>query len=178
MRKTDNNTKGYIHIYTGTGKGKTTAALGLALRAAGAGKRVFIGQFLKSGEYSEVRALSRMNDLITIKQFGSGKFIEGKPEESDRLLVRKGLEIIRDALLSEEYDVIIMDEANLAIYYDLIQVDELISVIDQKPDHVEIIITGRFAAEKLMERADLVTEMREIKHYMKRGVRARVGIEL
>ena len=169
--------KGYIQVYTGDGKGKTTAALGLSLRAAGAKLKVFIAQFVKGMEYSELDAIKRYDDYITLKQYGRNAFIHGEPTEEDFDAARKGFDELKDAILSGEYSLVIIDEANIAIYYKLFSVEDLISLIDKKPGHVEIVITGRKADPKIIERADLVTEMKEIKHYYKNGVKARKGIE-
>ncbi len=169
--------KGYVHVYTGDGKGKTTAAIGLAIRAAGAGRKVFIGQFLKSGEYSEHKALERFSDLIEIKQYGRGCFIYGAPEDEDIKAAREGLNEVRDIINSGEYDLVILDEANIAVYYKLFEVSKLLDIVRSRPEHVEIVITGRMADQSLIDEADLVTEMKEIKHYYKKGVIARPGIE-
>ena len=169
--------KGYVQIYTGNGKGKTTAAFGLALRAAGAGLPVFIAQFMKEGQYSEVHAFKRFEDLITLRQYGRGRFVHGEPSEDDRRAAREGLKEVREALQSGKYKVVILDEAVIAAFFDLITVEELLSLIDRKPEGVELLITGRNADPRLVERADLVTEMREVKHYYAEGVPAREGIE-
>ncbi len=169
--------KGYVQVYTGDGKGKTTAALGLSLRAAGAGLRVFICQFMKSGDYSEIRALKKFSDLITVEQFGTGKFIKGKPAPDEIAAGQKGLARLKAAVLSGNFDVVIAEEANVAVSCGLFSVTELCDIIDQKPDHVELIITGRGAAPEVIDRADLVTEMKAVKHYYFHGVQARVGIE-
>jgi len=169
--------KGYIQVYTGNGKGKTTAALGLAIRAAGAGLKVFVAQFIKMGEYSEIHALKRFSDLITIEQFGRGRFIKGKPSPEDVQAAGKGLERIEEIINSREYHVIILEEANVAVSCGLFSVGDLIKIVDMKPDDLEIVITGRNASPEIIERADLVTEMKEIKHYFHKGVHARVGIE-
>ena len=169
--------KGYVQVYTGDGKGKTTAALGLSLRAAGAKLKVFIAQFVKGMEYSELESVKRYNDLITLKQYGRDVFIHGEPSKEDFAAAKKGFDELKDAILSGEYSLIIIDEANIAIYYKLFSVEDLISLIDEKPGHVEIVITGRKADPKIIERADLVTEMKEIKHYYNNGVKARKGIE-
>jgi cob(I)alamin adenosyltransferase len=169
--------KGYIQVYTGNGKGKTTAALGLAIRAAGAGLKVFIAQFIKMGEYSEIHALKRFSDLITIEQYGLGRFIKGKPSPEDIEAAGKGLERIENIIDSREYPVIILEEANVAVACGLFSVEDLLKIIDKKPDDLEIVITGRNAMPEIIERADLVTEMKEIKHYYQKGVKARVGIE-
>jgi cob(I)alamin adenosyltransferase len=169
--------RGYIHVYTGDGKGKTTAAFGLALRAAGAGLRVFIGQFVKGMQYSELRAIGRLAGLITVKQYGRRCFIREKPDEQDIARARRGLEEVRHVLASGEYSVVILDEANIAAHFGLISVEELLGLMEAKPEGVELVITGRNADPRVVERADLVTEMREVKHYYREGVEARDGIE-
>ncbi|MEA2064384.1 MAG: cob(I)yrinic acid a,c-diamide adenosyltransferase [Gemmatimonadota bacterium] len=169
--------KGYLQVYTGDGKGKTTAALGLALRAAGAGVPVFFSQFIKGMHYSEIAALERFPDLITSRQYGRGCFIKGKPKEKDIELARKGLEELRPVVSSGRYRLVILDEANVAVRYGLFTVEELLEVMDSRARGVEIVLTGRDAHEKVLERADLVTEMLEIKHYFTQGVKARTGIE-
>jgi cob(I)alamin adenosyltransferase len=169
--------KGYVQIYTGDGKGKTTAAIGLAVRAAGAGLNVFIGQFIKSGKYSEIKALERISDAITCCQFGKGCFINGGVSPEDVRLAREGMTVIRHIIEDGGYQLVILDEADIAVHFGLIEVDELIALIDMKPVDVELVFTGRRADRRLIERADLVTEMREVKHYYRQGVIARAGIE-
>ena len=169
--------RGYVHVYTGRGKGKTTSAIGLAVRAAGAGLRVLFVQFLKSGSYSEVRSLRRFPDRITLRYFGTGHFIEGRPTEADRRAAREGFAEVRRAVASGAYDMLILDEANVAARYGLIGIDELLEIVRTKPGKLELVITGRNADDRLIELADLVTEMREVKHYYKAGVPARRGIE-
>jgi cob(I)alamin adenosyltransferase len=169
--------KGYIQVYTGNGKGKTTAALGLAIRAAGAGLKVFIAQFIKMGEYSEIKALKRFEDLIKVEQFGSGRFIKGKPSASDIEAARKGVEKVKAAFTSGQHNVVIMEEANVAAGLGLLSVDDILKIMDEKPKDVELVITGRGADSRIIEKADLVTEMKEIKHYFQKGVKARIGIE-
>jgi cob(I)alamin adenosyltransferase len=169
--------KGYIQVYTGNGKGKTTAALGLAIRAAGAGLKVFIAQFIKMGEYSEIKALKRFDDLITVEQFGTGRFIKGKPSAPDIEAARKGLEKIKAIFASNQYNVVIMEEANVAAKLELMSVEDILEIIVEKPEEVELVITGRGADSRIIEKADLVTEMKEVKHYFQKGVKARIGIE-
>ena len=169
--------KGYVHIYTGNGKGKTTAALGLSIRAAGAGLKVFIAQFIKNGDYSEIKALKRYSDFITVEQFGLGCFIRGKPTPEDIEAARKGIEKIKSIVSSGNYKMVILDEANVAVKLGLFSVEDLLYIIADKPEEVEIVITGRNADQRLIEKSDLVTEMKEIKHYFQKGVKARVGIE-
>jgi cob(I)alamin adenosyltransferase len=150
--------KGKVHVYTGDGKGKTTAALGLSIRAAGAGLRVFIAQFIKADEYSEIKALKRFSDLITVEQFGLGGFIGGNPSSGDIEAAQKGVARVREIISSETYDVVVLDEANIAVNYKLIS-------------------ERRNASSKIMDKADLVTQMKAVKHYFQDGVEARVGIE-
>ncbi|TDO92181.1 cob(I)alamin adenosyltransferase [Halanaerobium saccharolyticum] len=167
---------GMVHVYTGSGKGKTTAAFGLAVRAVGAEKNVYIAQFVKGMKYSELNSLSKI-EKIEIKQYGLNYFINGKAEEADIEAARKGLAEVAEILKSGEYELVILDEANIAVYYQLFSAAELIEVIEKRNPEVEVVITGRYADDKVIEYADLVTEMKEIKHYYKKGVKARVGIE-
>ncbi|MEJ2656855.1 MAG: cob(I)yrinic acid a,c-diamide adenosyltransferase [Desulfobacterales bacterium] len=169
--------KGYIQVYTGNGKGKTTAALGLAIRAAGAGLKVFIAQFIKMGEYSEIKALNRFKDLITVEQFGSGRFIKGAPSDADIEAAQAGIKRIKNILSSGQYHVVIMEEANVAAGLGLLAVEDLLKIMAEKPENTELVITGRGADSRVIEKADLVTEMKEIKHYFQKGVTARIGIE-
>ena len=169
--------KGYIQIYTGDGKGKTTAALGLSIRAAGEGLKVFIGQFIKMGDYSEIKSLKRFSDCITVEQFGLGRFYKGKPSPDDISAARKGLKRIKEVMASGEYDLIILEEANVAVKCSLFNVEELLELMEHKPDDIELVITGRGADMQIIEKADLVTEMKAVKHYYFEGVKARVGIE-
>jgi len=169
--------QGYVQVYTGEGKGKTTAALGLALRAVGAGLRVFIGQFIKSMAYSEIKALQRFEDQITLRQFGRGCFIRGNPCQADMEVAQEALEALGAALKSGAYDLVIADEANVAFVSKLISEADLLALIDMRPPHVELVLTGRGAPPVVLERADLVTEMTAVKHYYQNGVQARVGIE-
>ncbi len=169
--------KGYLQVYTGNGKGKTTAALGLALRAAGAGLKIYIAQFLKQGDYSEIKALERFSDAIVLEQFGLGQFVKGQPTQAEIDAARDGLAKARQRLSSGDYDMVILEEANVAAAIGLFSVKDLMDIIQQRPDHVELVITGRNAAPEVIEKADLVTEMKAVKHYYDQGVQARVGIE-
>jgi len=155
---------GYVHVYTGNGKGKTTAAMGLALRAAGAGWNVFIAQFGKPSPSSEVQALSRFSDRIKVRHY-TGACVE------------QGLVESKEALASGDYGLVVLDEANVGPMLEMFGVDELIDLLDAREAHVELVVTGRYADPAVIERADLVTEMREVKHYYQQGVLARVGIE-
>ena len=169
--------QGYVQVYTGEGKGKTTAALGLAMRVAGAGFKVFIGQFVKGQHYSELDSFLLLKDNVTIKQYGSESFIDKGPVSKDIELAKRGLAEIREILKENQHKLVILDEANIATYYGLFDPEELIEIIQSKPEHIELVITGRYADPKIVELADLVTEMREIKHYYNMGVMARMGIE-
>ena len=171
------NKRGYTQVYTGNGKGKTTAAIGLAIRAAGAGLKVFIAQFIKMGDYSEIKALKRFSDLITVEQFGLGRFTNSQPSQEDIAAARAGIERVKNVMISDEYNIIILEEANVAAMLGLFPVEELLKLIIDKPFDKELVITGRGAAPRVIENADLVTEMKEIKHYYQKGVRARLGIE-
>lgn len=169
--------RGYIQVYTGNGKGKTTAALGLALRAAGAGMKVFIMQFIKKSRCSEHRALERFEDLITIRQSGKGFILNRKANASDIDAAMQGIEEVKRIMQSRTYDLVILDEANVAVSRGLISPKDLLDVMDMKPANVELVITGRYADRRIIARADLVTEMKDLKHYEDKGIKARVGIE-
>ncbi len=171
--------RGYIQVYTGTGKGKTTAALGLALRAAGRGLRTYIGQFLKGQEYGELRALAPLSPLITIEQFGRKGFIHvGRdPDREDYDRARLGLEKCRAAMLSGQYSLVVLDEVCVALHFRLLTEKDILGFLDQKPEAVELVLTGRFAPQAVLDRADLVTDMASLKHYYDRGIRARDGVE-
>jgi len=169
--------KGYIHVYTGNGKGKTTAVLGLALRAVGAGKKVYFAQFVKGKIYSEIDAINRYIPEITVKQYGRGCFIVDEPTSEDIQAAKEGLEEVGAVIRSGKYDVVVLDEATIALHYKLFSVEELIAVLQEEREETEIAITGRYAPEELIEIADLVTEMKEIKHYYTKGISARKGIE-
>ena len=169
--------KGYVHVYTGDGKGKTTAALGLALRAAGAGLKVFIAQFMKLGDYSEIKALERLGGGVTVEQYGIGRFIRGNPDPADIDAARRGLERVRQVFAAGCHRVVILDEANTAAACGLFAPVDLLDLVNARPDEVELVLTGRNAAPEIVARADLVTEMKMVKHYYQAGVAARVGIE-
>jgi len=169
--------KGYIHVYTGDGKGKTTAALGLTLRAIGHGAKIFIGQFLKNGDYGEIKALRNFNGNVFIEQFGTGSFIGEEMSPEDYHACRCGIHIIKRVLASGDYHLVILDEINIAVCCGLLSVKELMGIVGQKPVDVELVFTGRYALPEILEVADLVTEMKEIKHYYHAGVMARLGIE-
>ena len=177
--KTNKLSKGYVQIYTGNGKGKTTAAIGQAVRAAGFGLKSYIAQFMKEYPYNELNGLKHLNEWITIEQFGGDDFVYKKelPGKEDLAKAQKGLASAKEKMLSGEYDLIILDEAIIAIYFKLFKKEELINFIKQKPKNVELILTGRYCPEGLIELADLVTEMKEVKHYYQKGITSRRGIE-
>ncbi|HCE45914.1 MAG TPA: cob(I)yrinic acid a,c-diamide adenosyltransferase [Lentisphaeria bacterium] len=168
--------RGFVQIYTGNGKGKTTAAIGLAVRAAGAGLEVYFGQFAKGMKSSEHGSLAKFPN-IRVKQFGRSCFIGKKPDAEDMEFAQKGFDEIKTAVASGEYDVVILDEIMAANKYNLVSVEEVLGIIESKPASVELVLTGRNADPRLIRAADLVTEMKEVKHYYKKGVTARVGIE-
>ncbi|MFO7732463.1 MAG: cob(I)yrinic acid a,c-diamide adenosyltransferase [Candidatus Aminicenantes bacterium] len=170
---------GYIQVYTGNGKGKTTAALGLALRAAGHGFKTFIGQFLKGRSSGEIEAAKRLDPLIRIEQFGREGFILVKdgPDDEDVTKARAGLARSLEAMLSGDYRIVVLDEINTAVHFGLIPESDVLGLLARKPKDVEVVLTGRYAPDSFLERADLVTEMTEQKHYHSQGVKARDGIE-
>jgi cob(I)alamin adenosyltransferase len=169
--------RGYVQVYTGDGKGKTTAALGLAVRAAGAGRKVFIAQFVKSGQTSEIKALARLADQIRVEQFGTGRFIRGQAAAEDIRAAERGLQRVGQILRAGEFDIVILEEAAVAVALGLFTEKTLLELIAGRPAHVEVVVTGRNAGPQLIAAADLVTEMKAVKHYYRQGVRARVGIE-
>jgi cob(I)alamin adenosyltransferase len=175
---------GLVHVYTGDGKGKTTAALGLALRAAGHGLRTYIGQFMKGREYGELAAPTLLgNDargrpLLTIEQYGKPAFLRAEEvEEKDIRQAREGLRRAEAAMHEGAYDLVVLDEVNVALHFRLLTVPEVLELIAHKPPAVELILTGRRAPEAILERADYVTVMQEHKHPYERGIQARAGIE-
>lgn len=191
--------QGYVQVYTGNGKGKTTAAIGLAVRALGAGKRVLFLQFMKAKVYSEHKILPAISPNLTLETVGKPFFVmeEGSmPEEElekwkDKVvifppgnppreyveIVGKGLERARSAVSGGEYDLVVLDELNVALHFNLVTWEQVKEIICMKKDNVELVLTGRGATPELIQEADLVTEMREIKHYYQQGVEARIGIE-
>ncbi|MFP4283790.1 MAG: cob(I)yrinic acid a,c-diamide adenosyltransferase [Opitutales bacterium] len=169
--------RGYVQVYTGDGKGKTTAALGLALRASGFGLKVYIGQFMKGQDYSELRSVPRLEGVEIVQYGDPGWVYKGKLKPTQIAEAEDGLAQAEAALCSGRYDVVILDEINMTVWFELIPVARVLALIEQKPTGTELILTGRRAHEDVIERADLVTEMREIKHYYTQKVSARRGIE-
>lgn len=172
------NRKGLVQIFTGNGKGKTTAALGTVIRAAGHGLKIFIISFMKGDyAYGEYEALSRFPN-IEISKFGFRSFVDPaniKPEEREE--ANAALEAARNAVMSREYDLVILDEVNVALGWNLIETEDVIKLIEDKPPYVELILTGRYTNNRLIEMADLVTEMVKVKHPYDKGIKARKGIE-
>lgn len=170
--------EGLVQVYTGEGKGKTTAAFGLALRAIGRGLKVYIIQFIKGGfDYGELYIVDKLPNL-KLKAFGRGKFVTSKPaQEEDIQLAEEALALAEKVVKSGDYDIVILDEINIALKLKLIETEKVVELIENKPKHVELVLTGRYAPEKIVEIADLVTEMKEIKHPFNKGHEARKGIE-
>lgn len=168
---------GFIQVYTGNGKGKTTAALGLAMRAAGAGLKIYIGQFLKAKNYSEINTLKQFPNHIIIEQFGTSRFIGKKINAKDKQRAQTGWQTVTKIIQENNYDLVVLDEINVAVAYGMINEQEVICALRAKPREMEIILTGRDAPKSIINHADLVTEMKEIKHYFQKKVRARTGIE-
>jgi len=170
--------KGLTQVYTGDGKGKTSAAFGLALRAIGRGLKVYIVQFIKGGfDYGELHIVDNLPNL-KLKAFGRGKFVtEMPPTDEDVKLAKDAFNLAEKVVNSNEYDLVILDEINVALNLKLVDVDEVIHLVRNKPKHVELILTGRYAPPEIIEMADLVTEMKEVKHPYTRGIPPRKGIE-
>ena len=167
--------EGKVQVYTGNGKGKTTASFGLALRAAGHGLHVFIMQFMKKGDYGEVIAVKGIKN-IHVEQCGTGSFIL-EASEKDKREAMRGFEAAKEAIFSGKYDIVILDEICVAIKYGLVPEDYVIDLIKNKPKNVELVLTGRWATKNIIMKADLVTEMVDVKHPYQKGLGARKGIE-
>jgi len=171
--------KGYIHIYTGNGKGKTTAAVGQCIRAIGAGLNVLFVQFMKDYPYSELKVLEKMVPQLTIHRYGNDTFVLEKRKPDQLILeeVDSGLDETLKLMKKGKFDLVVLDEICVSIYFGLLDVGKVGEFLEQKPEKTELILTGRYCPESLLQKADLVTEMREIKHYFNAGIRARKGIE-
>ncbi|MGZ5515077.1 MAG: cob(I)yrinic acid a,c-diamide adenosyltransferase [Candidatus Aminicenantales bacterium] len=169
----------YLQVYTGNGKGKTTAALGLAFRAAGHGFKTYVAQFLKGQPTGEIEAAKKLDPLIRIEQFGREGFITIKdgPGDEDVSRAKAGLARALEAMLSGDYRIVILDEVNTAVHFKILPEKDVLDFIDKRPAAVELVLTGRYAPASFIDRADLVTEMKDIKHYFDKGVKARQGIE-
>jgi len=172
--------KGLIQVYTGNGKGKTTAALGLALRAVGHGLKVLMIQFMKgNAQYGELESAKKLAPYLIIKQVGRETFVsKSHPDPKDLQSAQEGFGMAKKAIRNKEYNIVILDEINLAVDYGLIPITEILHLIDSKPEEIELILTGRNVKREILEKADLVTEMIDRKHYYEKGVPAREGIEI
>jgi len=177
---TELHQRGWIQVYTGNGKGKTTAALGLALRAVGHGRKVFIIQFMK-GEWppsGELLVAPKLAPLLTIKPMGRSGFTNlENPDPEDKMLAQKGLALAKELMESEACDILILDEINVALAYNFLPIQDVLDVMEAKPYRMELILTGRYALPKILDKADLVTEMKSLKHYFEKGVPDRISTE-
>lgn len=172
--------KGFIQVYTGNGKGKTTAALGLALRAVGHGLKVNIIHFMKGNiEYGELKAAKCLEPNLVIRQMGRETFVSrDNPDQEDIRLAREALELAGQVVAGGEYDLVVLDEVNCALDFGLIPLEQVLKILQTKPEKVELVLTGRGAPPEIIQAADLVTEMKEVKHYYHRGIKSRKGIEI
>jgi cob(I)alamin adenosyltransferase len=171
--------QGLIQVYTGNGKGKSTAAFGLAMRAIGQGLRVQIVQFMKSGAYyGEITTIKKLSPDIEVRSFGREGFIKrGNARPEDYALAQEALDFAEEIMLAGERDILILDDINNAVYFELLSVERVLELLKQKPPNVELILTGRNAVVEIIEVAHLVTECREIKHPYQLGIGSRLGIE-
>ncbi|UCH57582.1 MAG: cob(I)yrinic acid a,c-diamide adenosyltransferase [Candidatus Bathyarchaeota archaeon] len=169
---------GITQVYTGNGKGKTSAAFGLALRAMGRGLKVYVIQFIKGGfDYGEIHIVDKLPN-ITLVAFGRGQFVNlENPEEEDNRLAEEALEHAKKIIEEGEHDIVILDEVNVALAFGLVELEDVIALIRGKPKKVELVLTGRGAPKEIIDAADLVTEMGEVKHPFNRGTKGRKGIE-
>ncbi|WPJ94614.1 cob(I)yrinic acid a,c-diamide adenosyltransferase [Coraliomargarita algicola] len=167
----------YLQIYTGNGKGKTTAASGLVLRAVAAGWMVFFGQFIKNNPSGELRIMKERFPEVTVEQFGRGFFLRRDPEPADRQAAQDGLNRLAEVMDSGAYRMIIADEIMIALKYKLISEADVLALVERNQGQAELVFTGRYAPEALIKRADLVSEVVPVKHYMEVGAPARRGIE-
>ncbi len=176
MKKLD---RGFVQVYTGNGKGKTTAAIGQAVRAAGAGLKSYIIQFMKEYPYSEMNSLKNLSEWITIEQICGDDFVLKKvpPPASEIDKAKTALANVKRKMTEGLYDLIVLDEVCVSIYFGLVTESDVLLLIDSKPNNVELILTGRYCPQSIIDKADLVTEMKEVKHYYAEGVLARKGIE-
>jgi len=169
--------KGFIHVYTGDGKGKTTAAIGLGIRATGEGLKVLMIQFMKGRRYSELDALQHIKNF-TVMQFGRDEFVsKEKPEQIDIDLARKGFAYAKEIIHKDMYDLVILDEINVALDFNLIALKDVIELLETKPETLELVLTGRYASPEIIKHADMVSEILEIKHPYQKGVQSRKGID-
>ena len=169
----------YIQIYTGNGKGKTTAAIGQAVRAAGSGLRTLFMMFMKDYPYGEIKSLKRLSEWITVEQYGNDDFVLRKqpPNQQECAIARQALDRAYKAIIGKKYDIVALDEICVAVYFGLFTAEDVLPLLDEKPDEVELILTGRYCPKQWLAKADLVTQMEEIKHYYRNGVTSRKGFE-
>jgi len=169
----------YIQVYTGLGKGKTTAAVGQAVRAAGHGLKTLIVMFMKNYPYGEISTLEKLKDHIAVEQYGDDAFVlrREKPSPNDLAVARKALDRAETAMREKQFDIVILDEICVAHYFGLVTTEAVTNVLEKKPEEVELILTGRYCPPEWIEKADLVTDMTEIKHYYTDGITAREGFE-
>lgn len=168
----------YVHVYTGNGKGKTTSVIGLMVRAVGAGKKVYFGQFMKQGNYSEIKILQERFPEITLEQYGGRLLLNKSADNSDLAQAEEGFKRAKEALHSGKYDMVVLDEINVVAFLELLDVQDILDFIDNRPKDVELVLSGRYADKRVMEKADLVSEIMQVKHYFNEGVQARKGIEM
>jgi cob(I)alamin adenosyltransferase len=171
--------KGFMQVYTGNGKGKTTAAIGQTVRAAGAGMKTYFIQFMKEYPYSEIKSLEAFKGNIDIEQCCGDDFVLRRelPPETEINKARDGLKRAKEKMLSGGYDLVVLDEVLVSVYFKLFTTHEILEFISSKPENVELILTGRYCPQEIIDKADLVTEMKEVKHYYTKGVTSRKGIE-
>lgn len=172
--------RGYIQVYTGNGKGKTTAALGLALRAAGRGMKTYVAQFLKKGEYGELLAVKQyLPERIVIEQFGLPEFHhqENGVSGAERAAAEAGMAAVKNAMAGGIYRIVVLDEINTLLHFKIVAVEPVLQLLADKPEELELVLTGRYAPAEILARADLITEMLETRHYYQENVPARTGIE-
>ncbi len=171
--------QGYIQVYTGNGKGKSTASFGLALRAVGSGMKVVLIQFMKvKGCYAEEEGFKMLGDNLQHFAYGGKNFVKkGQGTEDDYALAKAGLAKALESITNPENDLVILDEINNALYFELLTVEDVLAMLAKKLPQIEVVLTGRNAPQEIIDAADLVTEMKEIKHYYTKGVNSRKGIE-
>ncbi len=176
LPKTQNERQGYVQIYFGAGKGKTTAALGLSMRTILTGGSVYFAQFFKGVETAEL-GLPALSDRFIIEQYGTGHFVSGLIGPEEISTAQRGIQHCADILKSGYFDLVVLDEILLSVMYQILTIHELIALLEMRKSHVEVVVTGRYVPQELLKVADLVTEMKKVKHYYDQGVRARKGIE-
>ena len=171
--------KGFVQVYTGNGKGKTTAAIGVAVRAAGTGLTTYFLQIMKNFPYSELKSLKKFKNFITVKQIGNDDFVLEKREPSDteKAEIVKALDEVKSLMRERKYDIFALDEICVAVYFGLVKVEDVLEIIRQKPRETELILTGRYCPEEIINEAHLVTRMEEVKHYFNQGILSRKGID-